>query len=107
MKKLVIFDLDGTLLYTLEDLTDSVNYVLGKFSCPLCSLQQIRSFVGNGVSKLLERAIGINDNKNFVNFDEMLAELKNHYKNNMYNKTRPYDDVIELLDALKKDGFMS
>ncbi len=104
MKKLVIFDLDGTLLYTLEDLADSVNYVLDKFAYPLCTIQQIRTFVGNGVSRLLERAIGVDVNKSCANFDEMLVTLKSHYKGNMYNKTCPYDGVIEMLSLLKKEG---
>ena len=102
MKKLVIFDLDGTLLYTLEDLADSVNYVLDKFSYPLCSIAQIRSFVGNGVSKLMERAI--NRDINATDFNEMLSIFKEHYKNNMYNKTQPYDGVIEMILALKEKG---
>ena len=53
----VIFDLDGTLLNTLEDLKDSTNYALNKFGYPQRTLEEVRKFVGNGVRKLIERAI--------------------------------------------------
>ena len=53
----IVFDLDGTLLDTLEDLTDSVNYAIGKFGFPKRTLDEIRSFVGNGIAKLIERVI--------------------------------------------------
>ena len=53
----VIFDLDGTLLNTLDDLKDSTNFALRNFGCPERSLEEVRCFVGNGVKKLIERAI--------------------------------------------------
>ena len=55
--KNVIFDLDGTLLYTLQDLCNAVNFVLGKYGEPERSLSEVRSFVGNGVHKLMERSV--------------------------------------------------
>ena len=95
----VIFDLDGTLLYTLEDLTDSTNYVLSKFKYPVKTIDNIRCYVGDGVSKLIERAIpdGINNPK----FHECLNIFTKHYSQNMYNKTRPYADIIDMLKMLK------
>ena len=56
MKNLVIFDLDGTILNTLEDLADSCNYILQKFGMPLRTTEEVRFFVGNGIPKLIERA---------------------------------------------------
>ena len=103
MKTIAIFDLDGTLLYTLEDLTDSVNFALKEFNLPECTVQQVRSFVGNGIRKLMERAIGINQNELSQNdFENCLAIFKSHYEKNMYNKTKPFDGIIELLKNLKE-----
>lgn len=102
MKKAAIFDLDGTLLYTLEDLTDSTNYALNFFGYPSCTISQVRTFVGNGVRLLIARALP-QEEHNPV-FEECLKTFKNHYKNNMYNKTKPYDGVIEMLDKLKALG---
>lgn len=99
MKKAAIFDLDGTLLYTLEDLTDSTNFALAKYDYPVCTLEQIRSYVGNGVYKLIERALP--DGAQNPDFFVCLETFKNHYKQNMYNKTRPYDGVIKMLKELK------
>lgn len=102
MKKAAIFDLDGTLLYTLEDLTDSTNYALGCFNYSPCTVSQVRSYVGNGVRLLIARAIPQGEDNPV--FEECLKTFKSHYKNNMYNKTKPYDGVMEILTRLKKLG---
>ena len=101
--KTVIFDLDGTLLYTLEDLKDSVNFALSKFNYPKKNLEEIRNFVGNGVKVLME--LSIPQGKNNENFNECLAIFKTHYAQNMYNKTKPYDGIIEMLENLQNLGF--
>lgn len=101
--KTVIFDLDGTLLYTLEDLKDSVNFALSKFNYPKKNLEEIRNFVGNGVKVLME--LSIPQGKNNENFNECLAIFKTHYAQNMYNKTKPYDGIIEMLENLQQQGF--
>ena len=67
MKKTVIFDLDGTLLNTLDDLADSTNYALSRFGYPTRTIEEVRQFVGNGVAKLIERAIP--EGKNNPNFE--------------------------------------
>lgn len=103
MIKTVIFDLDGTLLYTLEDLTDSVNFALEKFNHPTRTLGEIRSFVGNGVKPLIERSIP-NGEAN-PDFESCLKIFKEHYSENMYNKTKPFDGIDELLCELKKRGY--
>ncbi len=102
MKKIIIFDLDGTLLNTLEDLADSTNYALRKFNYPQRSIKEIRNFVGNGVKLLIERAIpqGMQN----PNFEECLSIFKKHYSQNMYNKTAPYPQIIEMLNGLHQKG---
>ena len=66
----VIFDLDGTLLNTLEDLTDSTNFVLSSFGYAQRTIEEVRTFVGNGIGRLLERAIP--QGKDNPNFNDML-----------------------------------
>lgn len=102
MKKAVIFDLDGTLLNTLDDLADSTNYALSKFGYPTRTIEEVRQFVGNGVAKLIERAIP--DGKNNPNFEKCLSIFKENYAQNMYNKTAPYNGIIEMLSNLKSKG---
>jgi len=100
MIKAVIFDLDGTLLDTLDGLKDSVNYTLNQFNYPTKNLDEIRSFVGNGVSKLIERAIP--DGLVNPNFEKCLAIFKEHYSKTMHATTKPYPQIIELLQILKQ-----
>ena len=102
MKKAVIFDLDGTLLNTLDDLADSTNYALSKFGYPTRTIEEVRQFVGNGVAKLIERAIP--EGKNNPNFEKCLSIFKENYSQNMYNKTAPYNGIIEMLSNLKSKG---
>lgn len=102
MKKAVIFDLDGTLLNTLDDLADSTNYALSRFGYPTRTIDEVRQFVGNGVAKLIERAIP--EGKNNPNFEKCLAIFKENYAQNMYNKTAPYNGIIEMLSNLKSKG---
>jgi len=100
--KAVIFDLDGTLLDTLDDLKDGINFVLKKYGYPLQSRDEIKAHVGNGVKRLLELSLekGLETN----GFDDMLSEFKDYYKDNAKNKTAPYDGITELLSALNKKG---
>ena len=98
----VIFDLDGTLLNTLDDLCDSTNYALKQFGYQERTLEEVRGFVGNGVKKLIERAIP--DGINNPDFEECLRVFKEHYAANMYNKTAPYDGILELLKELRLKG---
>lgn len=102
MKNTVIFDLDGTLLNTLEDLKDSTNFALEKFGYPSRNIEEVRKFVGNGVRKLIERAIP--DGKDNPDCESCLKVFKEHYRNNMYNKTAPYEGVLEMLEILSAKG---
>ena len=98
----IIFDLDGTLLNTLEGLKNSTNFALKKFNCSEITLEQTRSFVGNGVRKLIERAIQ-NGEQN-PDFEKCLNTFKEHYSKTMYQKTVAYDGIEDMLTELKKRG---
>jgi phosphoglycolate phosphatase len=101
--KILIFDLDGTLLNTLQDLQNSTNYALKQFNYPSWDIEDIRKFVGNGVAKLIERAIP--DGRKNSNFEKCLEIFKKDYSKNMYNNTCPYLGVIEMLKLAKEKGF--
>lgn len=100
--KLAVFDLDGTILDTLEDLTNSVNYALKNKSLPERSLDEIRSFVGNGIRLLIQRAVPANTSQMVV--DAVFDDFKEHYAIHSVDKTLPYDGIIPLLEKLKKAG---
>lgn len=99
---LVIFDLDGTILDTLEDLCDSVNYALGRLGFPERTLAEVRTFVGNGIRKLVERSLPRNCDEKIV--EEMLAVHKEYYGAHCADKTKPYEGIKELLGELKARG---
>ncbi len=101
----VIFDLDGTLLNTLDDLCESTNFALAKYGFPKRSPDEVRNFVGNGVKKLMERAIP--DGESNPAFTECLETFQSYYKDNMYNKTAPYPGVMEMLKELKLKGIQT
>ena len=97
-----IFDLDGTLLDTLGDLAASVNYALRTHGMPEHTIDDVRRFVGNGVRKLMERAIP--DGTVNPLFDEAFATFRQHYMEHSLDTTRPYDGVPEMLATLKAKG---
>ncbi len=100
--KTLIFDLDGTLLDTLEDLADSVNFTLNKYSYPERTLEEVRAFVGNGVKRLME--LSLPENISEQQFNVCLSCFKEHYALNCKNKTGPYKGIPELLRTLKERG---
>jgi len=100
--QLVIFDLDGTLLNTLEDLTDSVNYVLHKYGYPERTQEEVRSFIGNGIRKLIERSVP--EGTDEVMTEECFKAFVPFYKEHCAVKTEPYDGMRELLGCLKEQG---
>ena len=102
MYKVYIFDLDGTLLDTLTDLAASTNYALREHGMPEHSVDDVRRFVGNGVRKLMERAVP--DGADNPLFDEAFATFRQHYMEHALDTTRPYDGVPEMLATLKSRG---
>ncbi len=97
----VIWDLDGTLLDTLADLTASTNAALAAFGFPPRSLEQIRQVVGNGAANQLRKSLPEDAR---VDFDALLAFYKDHYRAHCNEATKPYPGVPEALDALKALG---
>jgi len=96
----VIFDLDGTLLYSIEDLWLSTNYALQAHHLPKRSLEEVTSFVGNGVRLLIERAVPADTSATTI--QSVFESFRTHYKEHMYDHTRPYDGIIDLLKELKQ-----
>lgn len=97
-----IFDMDGTLVNTLEDLADSVNEMLTHYNFPQRTLDEVRKFVGNGAKKLIERALPSEKSadENFVL--EALKYYDGCYARHVLNKTKPYDGIMEFLTALQE-----
>ena len=100
--KTYILDLDGTLLSTLADLAASTNYALRTHHMPERSLDEVRRFVGNGVKKLMERAIP--DGLNNPLFEETFATFRQHYMQHNLDTTQPYPGIMQLLEQLKAEG---
>ncbi|NLM60796.1 MAG: HAD family hydrolase [Clostridiales bacterium] len=97
-----IFDMDGTLLDTLEDLADSVNAMLKQYDYPTRTTEEIRTFVGNGARNLIAGAVPAGTAPKRI--DECLSAYLAIYEKNMSNKTRPYPGIPELLEKLKLSG---
>ena len=99
----VVFDLDGTLLNTLEDLADATNYALRTMQMPERTIVEVRAFVGNGVRRLMELSVpGGFDNPKF---EETFAVFKKYYGEHCNDKTRAYDGVVPVLRKLKEKGY--
>ncbi len=113
-KKAVLFDMDGTILDSLQDLMDSVNFALEGTGSGPYGLEQYRYFVGNGARNLIRRAVagcvdpvaeGCEPDPALV--DEVMARFKGHYETNKTNKTAPYEWSMELLVKLKEQGYLT
>ena len=102
MKKLAIFDMDGTILNTIEDLADSVNYCLKEYGFPTRSLEEITSFVGNGIHRLIELAVPEGTDEKTV--DEVFKLMLSYYKDHCTIKTRPYDGIERTISELRTMG---
>ena len=105
MIKLVIFDLDGTLLNSLEDLADSCNYLLQKYGFPVHPLDSYRYFVGDGIPKLVERVLP--EEKRQQDFvEQFFQEMVAYYDIHKADKTMPYFGIVETLETLQQQGTM-
>lgn len=102
MYKTVIFDLDGTLLDTLDDLMNAVNFALREFSFPERTREEIRSFIGNGVIKLMERSTP--DDTDTETQEKCLDAFRRYYLEHMADNTAPYRGIITMLERLKNKG---
>lgn len=99
----VLFDLDGTLLDTIEDLTDSLNHVLADHALPVHSVETVKRYVGNGIPKLLERAVSEDTPREET--QEMYRQFLQYYRAHCQDKTRPYPGIPALLEGLDRQGF--
>ena len=101
MYETIVFDLDGTLLDTLDDLADSTNVALAAYGLPPRTREEVRGFVGNGVAKLIERAVG---KEHLAEKENVLAAFRERYAAHCADKTAPYEGVISLLQTLRERG---
>ena len=101
MKPAILFDLDGTLLDTLQDLIDSTNATLAHFGYPLRKPEEVRLFVGNGARRLFELALPEGSSPAAV--EEALAWFKEYYPAHSQIKTKPYDGILEALEEIRKE----
>lgn len=100
--KLVIFDLDGTILDTLEDLKISVNFALKNNALPERTQEEVRRFVGNGIRLLIERAVPENTDPAVT--DKVFSDFKEHYAVHSMDNTKPYDGINSLLESIRKEN---
>lgn len=102
MYKLAIFDLDGTILDTLQDLADSLNFALQKSALPTRTTDEVCAFVGNGIRLLVER--GVPQNTDITVVDRVFADFKSYYKVHCADKTKPYEGILDCLKTLHENG---
>ena len=103
MVKLIVFDLDGTLLNTIDDLANSVNFMLEKFGFPIFSVEEYKYKVGNGMRKLIERSLP-QTYKNDEQIEKSLSVFMDYYNQHKNDNTAPYEGIIDLLNDLKNAG---
>ena len=101
MKTGILFDLDGTLLDTLQDLTDAVNYALRFYGCPERTAEEVRSFVGNGVEYLMRRALPGKDTDPEIG--PVMETYRGYYSAHAKDKTCPYAGTVEALKEIRKE----
>lgn len=101
--KLIIFDMDGTILNTIEDIAGAVNYILAKYDMPLRTVDEVKSFVGNGLRKTLIRSVPGEDE---AIVDKIYDEFLEYYKEHSGDHTEPYEDIVDVLkDLREKKGY--
>ena len=103
--RLAIFDLDGTILDSMEDLKESTNAALAANGYPARTLDEVRCFVGNGIGKLIERAVPKGTSKEAT--EKTLESFKVHYGIHCADHTKPYDGILKLLEDLRKCGIQT
>ena len=103
IKDTIIFDLDGTLLNTLEDLHACFNKAITEYGYPRRTLDEIKSFVGNGIKKAIERALPSNIEESELN--KIVNYFRSYYEEHMLELTKPYDGIIGMLEELKANNY--
>lgn len=101
-KELYIFDMDGTILNTIEDITNAVNYILQEFDMPQRSVEEVKYFVGNGLLKTLQRSVPETTDSETV--EKMYPLFVEYYKNHSEESTRPYDGIVEVIQTLRRQN---
>lgn len=99
---LAVFDMDGTILDTLEDLQDSLNVILEKYGFQARTLEEVRRFVGNGILRLIEQAVPAGCSRDEI--EKVYQDFLLYYQEHSARKTRPYDGIVKLLSDLKEKG---
>ena len=105
MDRLVIFDLDGTLLNTIADLGNAANHTLAELELPQHTLDEYRLMVGNGMRKLIQRALPADKATDDAFVDTTLAAFLKYYADHIDLYTKPYPGIPELISALSTDGY--
>lgn len=100
--KAILFDLDGTLLDTLEDLYNSINFALSSLSLPLRNRKEVRSYLGNGAANLMRRSMPQGETEQF---EKAFSLFQEHYAIHSYDITHPYEGIPEALADWKKQGY--
>ena len=102
--KAAVFDLDGTLVNSLDDLADSANATLRAHSFPVHEVEVYRYFVGNGSRKLIERILPEEYAADMAFVEQFMSDYKDCYAQNLLQKTKPYDGIMEMLAELRRRG---
>lgn len=104
MKKVIVFDLDGTLINSLEDLHLAVNYALKVNNYPLVTMEHTRKSIGDGVAMLMKRSAPVNTNE--IDYKKALKDFEDYYHIHSQDHTKPYDGMLETLKILKSHSFL-
>ncbi len=104
MRKAILFDMDGTLLNTLEDLYYSTNAALAAYEFPKRTIEEVRRFVGNGLRNLMRQAVP--DGEENSHFEDCMKTFKEHYGVHLDDHTGPYPGILKMLQILAEKGYV-